>query len=270
METDRLTRIDSRSMAAILLDVDGVFHVSGLPIDGAAEAIRRLRDDGHRLRFVTNSTTRSRADLADDLRAFGVELEDEELETTPRAAARTLAGRRVLALTMAAIRTELEGVELVGEEADAVLIGGADETEETNRVFSYMNLARAFAELDAGAELYCLHKNAWWQTSRGPLLDSGAFVAGLEYAAGVEATILGKPSPAFFGAALDALDADAERTWMVGDDLEADIAGAKGCGLNAILVRTGKFREETLHDALVKPDAVVDSIGDVPDYLAEL
>jgi len=270
METDRVTRIDSRSMAAILLDIDGVFHISGRPIDGASDAIQRLRDDGHRLRFVTNSTTRSRADLAGDLRALGVELEDEELETTPRAAARTLAGKRVLALTMAAIRPELEGVELVGEEADAVLIGGADETDETNRVFSYMNLARAFAELEAGAELYCLHKNAWWQTSRGPLLDSGAFVAGLEYAAGVEATILGKPSPAFFGAALDALDADPERTWMVGDDLEADIAGAKGSGLNTILVRTGKFREETLDEALVKPDAVVDSIVDVPDYLAEL
>jgi HAD superfamily hydrolase (TIGR01458 family) len=257
-------------MAAILLDIDGVFHVSGRPIDGAGDAIQRLRDDGHRLRFVTNSTTRSRADLAADLRALGVELEDEELETTPRAAARTLAGKRVLALTMAAIRPELEGVELVGEEADAVLIGGADETDETNRVFSYMNLARAFAELEAGAELFCLHKNAWWQTSRGPLLDSGAFVAGLEYAAGVEATILGKPSPAFFGAALDALDADPEQTWMVGDDLEADIAGAKGSGLNTILVRTGKFREETLDEALVKPDAVVDSIGDVPDFLAEL
>jgi HAD superfamily hydrolase (TIGR01458 family) len=257
-------------MAAILLDVDGVFHVSGRPIDGVGEAIRRLRDDGHRLRFVTNSTTRSRADLAEDVRALGVELEDEELETTPRAAARTLAGKRVLALTMAAIRPELEGVKLVGEEADAVLIGGADETDETNRVFSYMNLARAFAELEAGAELYCLHKNAWWQTSRGPLLDSGAFVAGLEYAAGVEATVLGKPSPAFFGAALDALDADPERTWMVGDDLDADIAGAKSCGLHAILVRTGKFRENALDEALVKPDAVVDSIGDVPDYLAQL
>jgi HAD superfamily hydrolase (TIGR01458 family) len=173
-------------------------------------------------------------------------------------------------MTMAAIRTELEGVELVGEEADAVLIGGADETDETNRVFSYMNLARAFAELEAGAELYCLHKNAWWQTSRGPLLDSGAFVAGLEYAAGVEATVLGKPSPAFFGAALDALDADPDLAWMIGDDLEADIAGAKGVGLNTILVRTGKYRDEALDAALVKPDAIVDSIGDVPDYLAEL
>jgi HAD superfamily hydrolase (TIGR01450 family) len=131
-----------------------------------------------------------------------------------------------------------------------------------------MNLARAFAELEAGAELYCLHKNRWWQTSRGPLLDSGAFVAGLEYAAGIEATILGKPSPAFFGAALDTLDADAERTWMVGDDLEADIAGAKAAGLKTILVRTGKFRADALENALVKPDAVVDSLGDVPGFLA--
>jgi HAD superfamily hydrolase (TIGR01458 family) len=255
-------------MAAILLDVDGVFHVSGRPIEGVGEAVKRLRDDGHRLRFVTNNTTRSRADLAEDLRALGVELDDEELETTPRAAARILAGKRVLALTMAAIRNELEGIELVGDGAEAVLLGGADETEETNRVFSYMNLARAFAELEAGAELYCLHKNRWWQTSRGPLLDSGAFVAGLEYAAGVEATVLGKPSPAFFGAALDALDADADRTWMVGDDVEADVAGAKSVGLRAILVRTGKFREQALENALVKPDAVLDSLGDVPRFLA--
>jgi HAD superfamily hydrolase (TIGR01458 family) len=255
-------------MAAILLDVDGVFHVSGRPIDGVGDAAKRLREDGHRLRFVTNNTTRSRADLAEDLRALGVELDDEELETTPRAAARVLAGRRVLALTMAAIRPELEGIALVGEESDAVLLGGADETEETNRVFSYMNLARAFAELEAGAELFCLHKNRWWQTSRGPLLDSGAFVAGLEYAAGVEATVLGKPSPAFFGAALEALDADPERTWMVGDDLDADIAGAQRCGLRTILVRTGKFREESLEKALVKPDAVLDSLGDLPGFLA--
>jgi HAD superfamily hydrolase (TIGR01458 family) len=255
-------------MPAILLDVDGVFHVSGQPIDGVGDAVRQLREDGHRLRFVTNNTTSSRADLAEDLRALGVELDDEELETTPRAAARSLAGKRVLALTMAAIRPELEGVQLVGEEAEAVLLGGADETDEPNRVFSYMNLARAFAELEAGADLYCLHKNRWWQTSRGPLLDSGAFIAGLEYAAEVEATVLGKPSPAFFGAALDALDADPERTWMVGDDLEADIAGAKASGLRTILVRTGKFREQALADSLVKPDAVVDSLGDVPGFLA--
>ena len=188
-----------------------MLHVSGAAIPGAAAAIRRLREDGHRLRFVTNNTTQSRASLAQELRAMGMELEDDELQTTPRAAAQALAGKRVLALTMPSIVEDLEGVQLVGDSAEVVLIGGADETPETNTVFSYMNLARAFAELDAGAELYCLHKNRWWQTSRGPLLDSGAFVAGLEYAAGVEATVLGKPSPTYFLAALEAVDGDPER-----------------------------------------------------------
>src|SRR5439155_20793203 len=218
-------------MAAILLDVDGVLHVSGEAIPGMQDAIARLREKGHRLRFVTNNTTRSRATLATELRDLGVVLDDDEVQTTAAAAARALAGKRVLALTMQGIIDDLEGIELVGEGADAVLLGGADETGETGRVFSYMNLARAFGELQAGAELYCLHKTRWWQTRRGPMLDSGAFVAGLEYAAEIEATVVGKPSPDYFRAAIEALDADAERTWMVGDDVEDDILGAQRLGM---------------------------------------
>ena len=254
-------------MAAILLDVDGVLHVSGRAIGGAARAVRELREAGHRLRFVTNNTTRARRTLADELRAMGVELADDELQTTPRAAARTLAGRRVLALTMAAIVEDLEGVQLVGDSADAVLVGGADETAESGRVFSYMNLARAFSELDAGADLYCLHKNGWWQTERGPLLDAGAFVVGLEYAADTEATVLGKPSVPYFEAALAALDADAERTWMVGDDVEADVAGAQRLGMRTVLVRTGKFRPDAVERSGVTPDAILSSVSELPAWI---
>ena len=247
--------------------MDGVFHVSSDPIVGGAEAVRRLRADGHRIRFVTNNTTRTRAQLAEDLRAMGIELEDEELQTTPRAAARALKGKRVLALTMHAIVGELEGVELVGEDAEAVLLGGADETPETNLVFSFMNLARAFHELEAGADLYCLHKNRWWQTKDGPLLDAGAFVAGLEYAADTEAIVLGKPSTAYFEAALEALDADAGMTWMVGDDIETDVAGAQAHGMKTILVRTGKFRPDAVERGRIRPDGIVSSIAQLPDWL---
>jgi HAD superfamily hydrolase (TIGR01458 family) len=256
-------------MAAILLDVDGVFHVSGEPIAGGADAVRRLRRAGHRIRFVTNNTTRSRSQLAEELRGMGIELDDEELQTTPRAAARALERRRVLALTMHAIVGDLEGIELVGEDAEAVLVGGADETPETNLVFSFMNLARAFHELEAGAMLYCLHRNRWWQTKHGPLLDAGAFVAGLEYAAETEAVVLGKPSTAYFEAALAALDADAELTWMVGDDIEADIAGAQAHGMKTVLVRTGKFRPDAVEHSRVRPDGIVSSIAHLPEWLED-
>jgi HAD superfamily hydrolase (TIGR01458 family) len=254
-------------VAAILLDVDGVFHVSGEPIPGGADAVRRLRKDGHRLRFVTNNTVRSRKQLTAELRTFGLELEEDEVQTTPRAAARALAGKRVLALTMPAIVEDLEGLELVGEHADAVLLGGADESPATNRVYSWMNLAHAFAELQAGAELYCLHKNAWWQTKDGPLLDAGAFVAGLEYAADTEAVVLGKPSQAYFAAALEALDADPEMTWMVGDDIHADVAGAQRHGLRTVLVRTGKFRPDLVEESGIRPDAILSSIAQLPEWL---
>jgi len=256
-------------MAGILIDVDGVLQVSGEPIAGAADAVRRLRTDGHRLRFVTNATTRSRTQLADMLRSHGVELEDGEIQTAAGAAVRELRGKRVLALTMHALVADLSELELVGENAHAVLLGGADESPETNLVFAYMNLARAFAELEMGAALYCLHRNRWWQTKRGPLLDAGAFVAGLEYAAQVEAVVLGKPSPAYFEAALEALDADPERTWMIGDDIEADIAGAQAMGMRTVIVRTGKFRPDELEAGSTHPDGIVSSFAQLPEWLEE-
>jgi HAD superfamily hydrolase (TIGR01458 family) len=254
-------------MACILLEVDGVLHVSGEPIPGAVEAVRRLRGDGHALRFVTNNSTRPRVVIGEELRALGFELDDQEIQTPPRAAARELDGRRVYALVMSAIVSELDGMELVGDGADAVLLGGCDETVEPNQVFSYMNLARAFGEIQLGADLYCLHKNRWWQTSRGPLLDGGAFVAGLEYATGVDATVVGKPSPAYFAAALDALDAEPELTWMVTDDLDADVRGARLFGMHTVLLRTGKFRPETLERSDVVPDAILSSVAQLPDWL---
>jgi HAD superfamily hydrolase (TIGR01458 family) len=255
-------------MTAILLDIDGVLHVSGEQIPGAADAVRALRADGHRLRFVTNNTTRARAGLARDLQAIGIELAEDEVSTTPIAAGKQLEGMRVLALTMASVREDLAAhVTLVEDGAEAVLLGGADETAETGEVFAYEKLNRAYAALSDGARLVCLHKNRWWQTAAGPQLDAGAFVAGLEYAAEVEAEIVGKPTAAYFESALAELDARPSESVMVGDDVEADIGGAKRIGMRGVLVRTGKFRPATLEEADPQPDAVLDSIAELPAWI---
>src|SRR5688572_32868887 len=55
-------------------------------------------DLGHRLRFVSNTTTTSRAVLADELRAMGIELEDDELQKIGRASCRERVQRPVVAL----------------------------------------------------------------------------------------------------------------------------------------------------------------------------
>jgi HAD superfamily hydrolase (TIGR01458 family) len=201
------------------------------------------------------------------MREMKIEVEDGEVQTPGVVAAHALQGKRVLALTMPGLLEDLDGLQLVGMNVDAVLIGGADEGEEPGRVFSYLNLNRAFHELDAGADLYCLHKNRWWQTADGPRLDAGAFVAGLEYAADTEATVLGKPSAAYFAAALEALDAEADMTWMVGDDLDGDVVGAHKHGMKTVLVRTGKFRPDEVERSAVQPEGIVSSIAQLPNWL---
>ena len=256
-------------MAAVLLDIDGVLHVSGTPIAGATDALRRLRRQGHKLRFVTNNTIRSRASLARDLQTMGFELTIEEIETAPLAAGRLLEGARVLPLTAHTIHEDLAGyVTVVDEGADAVLVGGADETEETAAIYAYDRLNRAFAELESGARLVALHKNRWWQTVHGPQLDGGAFVAALEYAAGVEAELVGKPQAAYFEAALAAVGVGPTEATMVGDDVATDVGAAIALGMRGVLVQTGKFREETLAAANPKPDAVIASVAALPEWLS--
>ena len=81
--------------------------------------------------------------------------------------------------------------------------------------------------------------------------------------------MLGKPSASYFTAACDALDADPELTWMIGDDLESDIAGAQALNMRTVLVRTGKFRPDTMEASRIRPDGIVSSLGMLPDWLEE-
>ena len=84
----------------------------------------------------------------------------------------------------------------------------------------------------------------------------------------MEATIIGKPSAAFFAAALKAVDVSADHAVMVGDDLEADVLGAQAAGIAGVLVRTGKFQESDEGGAHgERPRHVLDSVADLPGLL---
>ena len=141
--------------------------------------------------------------------------------------------------------------------ADAVLVGGADESEETGPHLLLPEPEPRVPRARGGRGALLPAQEPLVADGRGPRLDAGAFVAGLEYAAGIEATVLGKPSPEYFGAALEAIDADPELTWMVGDDIEGDVVGAQQHGMRTVLVRTGKFRPDELEDSGVIPDGIV-------------
>jgi HAD superfamily hydrolase (TIGR01458 family) len=140
------------------------------------------------------------------------------------------------------------------------VIGGASED------FSYATVDRVFRMIVDGASFVAMHRNLYWRAADGLQLDSGAYVRGLEEAAGVEAAVVGKPAETFFRAALDEIRVPPEHAWMVGDDVEYDVRGAQRLGIVGVLVRTGKFRERDI-EAGEPPAHVIASIAELPALL---
>jgi len=258
----------SPRMRAALIDIDGVLTVSWEPISGAVAAMEELRAAGIPLALVTNTTSRSRASIAGALASADFPVTASDILTAPAIAATYLRehypGARCLLLNSGDIRADLTGVTLVDEDArpvDVVLIGGA------GPAFSYQALNRAFGQLQAGAHLVAMSRGMYWRTSDGLQLDSGAFVAGLEQAAGTAAEVVGKPAQAFFSAALKHLGVTAQEALMIGDDIENDVLAAQRCGLTGVLVKTGKYQARTHSEATPAPDHVLGSIADLPRLL---
>lgn len=250
----------------VLIDIDGVLTVSWEPIDGAPEALATIRRSSLPLRFATNTTTRTRAEVAELLGRAGMDVEVGEILTAPAATAAHLRRHhpdaRVFLLNTGDLTADLAGIDLVEEgPADVVVIGGAGVD------FTHEQLNEAFRLILDGASFVAMHRNVYWRTSAGLELDTGAYVQALQAATGVEPVVLGKPSPDFFAAGVTELGCEAGRVAMVGDDLDNDVLGARHAGLRGVLVRTGKFRQAVLDASGERPDAVIDSFADLPGLL---
>jgi HAD superfamily hydrolase (TIGR01458 family) len=258
--TDRL------DIDGLLIDIDGVLTVSWEPIDGAPQALESVRASRIPLRFATNTTTRTRAEVANLLGDAGMPVDADEILTAPAATAAHLRrqhpGARVFLLNTGDLSADLESIELVESgPADVVVIGGAGVD------FTHQQLNEAFRLILDGAAFVAMHRNIYWRTAAGLELDTGAYVRALEEATGVTPTVLGKPSPDFFAAGVAELGVDTDRVAMVGDDLHNDVLGAQHAGLRGVLVRTGKFREQLLAASEDQPDVVIDSFADLPELL---
>ena len=261
------------SVRAVLIDIDGVLTVSWQPLPGAVEALREIRAAGLGVALVTNTTSRTRASIAGVLAEAGFPVSAEDILTAPAVTAAYLAehwpGARCALLNSGDIVEDLGGVTVVQEDAgdaapDVVVVGGAGPE------FDYAALNRAFGQVQRGARLVAMHRNLYWRTDQGLQLDTGAFLDGLEKAARVEAEITGKPSAAFFEAALAHVGVGAREAVMVGDDIESDVLAAQRAGVTGVLVRTGKYLPETHRAASGTPDHVIDSFADLPALLADL
>ncbi len=258
--------MESDTRPGILLDIDGVLHIGDTPIEGAHDALTQLREMG-RLRLLTNTTSKSRRNVVEQLRRLGFEVTAEEVRTPAAAAVQHCLDHGYESVRMLVSERLLEDLSPLqplpeGEgRPHAVILGDLGER------FTPEVLNGAFRDIMDGAHLVALQHNRYWRRSDGLALDVGAYAAALEYASAREGVTVGKPSPEFFLSAM--ADMGCERAVMIGDDVEADVAGAMAAGLAGVLVRTGKYRADAL-TTRVSPSAVVDSIAEVPELLARM
>jgi glycerol-1-phosphatase len=254
-----------RRYDGLILDLDGVVWLGSQPIGGAAEAIARLRGHGTRVVFLTNDPGESRSRQAARLAAAGIPATAEQVITSGYAMARYLAsrsdldGRPALVCGPPALRKEIAraGIRPVSRDragqAGMVIVAG-------HEGFGYAELRAAIRAIADGAALFATGRDPVVPSGDGPLPATGAVLAAVEVASGVSATVIGKPHPFIFGIARDAL-AGCEHIAMVGDNLAADIAGARRAGLEAILVLTGATAEQDLGRSPVQPDRVLPSLA---------
>lgn len=270
------------SLPAYLFDLDGTLYQGDAAIPGAPELIARFRKERVPFRFVTNTTSQPRSSVVTRLRGYGFALEEEEVFTALLAGAqlaRDLGCTTLLPLVTPAACADLAGFELVGGIAngrtpcaptvghggapltpvDAVMVG------DLGPLWSFDLVQQAFTALMNGARLIALSRDRYWMSASGLTIDCGAFVTALEYATGKESLLAGKPSPAFYHAAVKSLGPSVRSAdvIVVGDDLQSDVDGAQKAGYLGYLVRTGKFKEEVLASSDVKPDLVLGSVADL-------
>ena len=228
---------------AFLIDLDGTLYFKGEPCPGATETVNYLRQEGYQLRFLTNTTAKTPKMLHEQMQALGFDIYENEIFNATYACLlylRTQPDVRCHFMVDDAVKAFFKEIPIDDNAPDFVVVGDYGEG------FDFHALNHAFRLLMDGSELIALQKGLYWFSSEGIFLDCGAFVTLLETAAGKTAKIMGKPSETFFEIALDSLQLSPSEAIVVGDDITSDILGAQTMEMRSILVKTGKFKTESI------------------------
>lgn len=266
--------------AAVLFDIDGVLVLSWRAIPGAAETVRQLTHRGIACAYLTNTTTRTRRQIAEALGAAGIPVAADDVITAGVLTAEYLhgayPGARCFLVNNGDITEDLPCIDVVlsteigpedcPEAPDVVVLGSAGPQ------FDHRTLSRVYGWMLDGVPVVAMHRNMTWNTTDGLRIDTGMYLTGMEQACGKTATAIGKPAAEGFLAAADRVGVDPQQMVMIGDDLHNDVLAAQAVGMTGVLVRTGKFRQQTLDRWLAgasatRPHHVIDSVAGLPPLL---
>lgn len=268
------------AIGGVLFDIDGVLVTSWQPIDGAGEALRVLDEHQVGRAYLTNTTTRTRAQISDLLTTAGMPVRPDEIITAAVLTAEFVRdrypGARCFLVNSGDVAEDMPGVDVVSsvdthggpmpEQPDVVLLGGAGPE------YDHITLSWVYDWMAQGVPVVAMHRSTSWTTRDGLRIDTGMYLLGMEEVSGRRATAVGKPAPEGFLASAARLGVEPDEMYMVGDDLNNDVLAGQVVGMTGVLVRTGKFRQDTLDrwaadEFAMQPNHVIDSVADLPDLL---
>jgi HAD superfamily hydrolase (TIGR01450 family) len=252
------------------LDLDGTVYYEEHPLPGSVDFIHYLQQNRINFACLSNSTT-SPLRTMDRLKNMGVEIDPTRIYTAASAAADFVLHRlkpgqrlRVFNLATEGVQEMLEGlVDWVAGDAepcDAIIIGApANLYAAENRQRMALKLLRK------GAAAVAICADRLYPSPRGLEFGSGALAVMLAYAANAHPIYCGKPEKIFFQELCDRLKVPTEKCLLIGDNIEADIAGAKNVGMKTILTLAGVTRRRDLLrlPPAQQPDQIIENLGEL-------
>ncbi len=255
----------------VICDLDGVVYRGGDAVDGAPQALGRLKAAGLGIVYATNNAARPPEDVAAQLVSLGAPCEVDDVVTSAQAGAAHLAealapSARVLALGGPGVVVALRAVGLTpvtasgagGDDIVAVLQG-------LGRQLTVSDFEVAARHLTRGARWVATNLDATFPLEWGIAPGNGAYVELLALTTGRRPEVVGKPFPPLYLLATERLGTSPERTLAIGDRLDTDIAGAGAAGVDCVWVLTGVDPPSALFAApdLVAPTHVVAALAEL-------
>lgn len=246
-----------------LIDMDGVIYKGSEPIPGAVEFINTLREKGYPFLFLTNNSQRTNRDVCYKLRKMGFNVNDEDIFTCGMATARYLASKKVngtaYVIGEGGLLNELHnvGYSIVDDHPDYVIIG-------EGRTIMLESVDKAINMIMSGSKLIATNLDPNCPVGNGKYrAGCGAFVSMLEFATGIQAFSVGKPSPIMMRMARKILTLGTDETIMIGDTMGTDILGAGSMGFTTVLTLSGVTKESDLQQYGYEPDFIIKSVNDL-------
>jgi len=255
-----------RIFAGYALDLDGTVYLGDALLPHAAETIRRIRDAGSQLVFLTNNPLHSPASYAARLTALGVPASEAEIVTPlavlPGYLRTHHADAAVLTVAEPLVDTTLAaaGIVVTTDPASAAVV-----VVSFDRSFSYAKLLAAYrAVRHHGAAIVATNPDPFCPTPDGGLPDCAAMLAAIEACTGARAAaVLGKPSTHMAAELLRRLAVEPADAVIVGDRLSTDVAMSVPLGMSSVLVMSGTTSTDDVERSPVKPDFVIAGLSDL-------